>query len=127
MLHAFRRGLLKPSHTFGITSFIRERITLDTFAMEDNSSYMWRSMMAYNTVVAPHLDPKKLDRPLRNVKQDLDYIAAGYRYNILEQCDPETRLLRGTTSLVKAFKKLQKSGIIDAFKKRAEEFKRTHK
>ena len=121
MLQAFRRGLLKSTHTFGTTSFIREHIVLDTLGMEDNSDYVWRHMMAYNTVLAPHLDPKKLDRPLLNVKNNLAYVAAGYRYNALEQCDPEKRLINSSTSLVKAFKMLQKSGIIDAFKKRIKE------
>lgn len=124
MLQAFRRGLLKPEHTYGIASAIRERITLSTLSMEDNSDYVWRSLLVKNIIVAPHLDPKKLSTPINNASQELQYIAAGYRFNVLEQCDPEERLTKGTASLRMLFDRMKKSGIIDAFAKRIEELKK---
>lgn len=123
MLHAFRRGLLKSEHTFGITSVIRESIVLDTLGMEDNSDYMWRHMMAYNTVLAPHIDPKKIQNVFNEVKSDLDYIAAGYRFDKGNQVSPEQRLLKQSTSLVELFRRLQKSGIIDEFRKHADKIR----
>lgn len=127
MLQAFRRGLLKSEHTFGITSMIRENIVLDTLSMEDNSDYMWRHMMATQTAIAPHYDPKKIKSVLQDLKDDLAYIAAGYRFKKWDQVSPEERLLQGTAPLIEMFRQMQKSGIIDAFRKEVEQEQRKKK
>lgn len=128
MLQAFRRGLLTPEHTFGIASFIRERIILDTLNMEDNSDYVWRNLVAKNIILAPHYAPNKIRDPLNSATSDLQYIAAGYSYNSTEQCAPELRLHRTTASLQKLFNRMKKSGILDTFQKQIEALKKkTHK
>lgn len=89
--------------------------------MEDNSDYVWRNLLIRSVIVSPHYDPQKLKGPMGSATQDLQYIAAGYRYNVLEQCDPDQRLLNNTTSMVELFKRMKKSGIIDAFAKQVAE------
>lgn len=87
---------------------------------------MWRNLVVRSIIAAPHYDPSKLKGPMGSATQDLQYIAAGYRYNVLEQCDPEQRLINGTTSLVELFNRMKKSGIMDAFAKQVSEIEKKY-
>lgn len=87
---------------------------------------MWRHVMATHTVLSPHYDPKKLSSVLNELNHDLTYIAAGYRFKEDEQVDADQRLMNSSKSLLKLYKQMQKSGIIDAFRKVADEIRSKH-
>lgn len=82
--------------------------------------------MATQSVLAPHYDPKKLSNVLNELNHDLTYIAAGYRFKEDEQVDADQRLVNSSKALMKLYKQMKKSGIIDAFRKKADELRSKH-
>lgn len=82
--------------------------------------------MATHTVLAPHYDPKKLNNVLNELKHDLTYIAAGYRFKEEEQVEADQQLLNSAQSLMKLYKQMKKSGIIDSFRKIADDIRSNH-
>ena len=121
MLLAYRRGLLEPYYDKGIQSYAREELVLGMMAAELEADYVEKMMLCKSTTLAPHLDPKKINHYMGNVWPYLEYASQKREYSAERFKSQEDSLIGSSAQLIKAFKRMKERGIIDQFKKQANE------
>lgn len=121
MLLAYRRGLLKPYYEYGFQSRLREGMVLAMLDAEQAADELETSVTAQINVIAPQLAREKIQEYYSQCQKALSYAAMYKRYEQPSETATEQALASSAENLIKAFKRMKKSGIIDRFDKELEE------
>lgn len=118
MLLAYRRGLLKPGYKNGFTSRLRENMLLISLSKELDAEDTYQDLIYTATVIAPHLDTKKVIGYIENKQYLLDYLKEYKLGSPVKYKNPKTNLLNTSKGLARAFQILKENGIIEKVKRR---------
>lgn len=120
MMLAYRRGLLEPDYSQGLQSRIRERMILDMLAMEQSAEALMSSLLVRCTAVAPAIAPQSAQDFAEGFLVPLTKAAKLREYDLSETEGKEEQVLSESSTMLKAFNMLKERGIIEEFKKAAE-------
>lgn len=124
MLLAYRRGLLKPQLSYGITSRLRENLLLTVLDRELQAEDVYNTMLYDSVTIAPNLDPKKVIGYIEKKHQLRDYLSEYKLGSPKRYARTASNVIASSEGLRRAFQILKENGIIDKIKRRNAKWER---
>lgn len=117
-LAAFRRGLLKPDYPNGLQSRIRENWILDLMEREIETEGHMNRMTMRETVLAPHLDRKKVFDHISRINDQLNWLKDFKLGSLKPFLTAEAKLLQSSGGLINVWQNMAKDGTLASIQER---------
>lgn len=124
LLLAYRRGLLREGYPQGLASRARELVLTDMLEMEEHAETIYRILNIRATMLGPNVDLKQYGNIIKEMLSDVRTSQKYHEYALYHAKEQELIRMRQAEMLLENLNKLEEVGIIDQFKKEAEEWRK---
>lgn len=123
MMLAYRRGLLEPDYKYGLQSIIRENMILEMLDCEQAAEAIKLASLVRSASLAPAIRPESAVEFTESFSSQLtrSVYLSEYNKTLPVSNTSEKKLESESGSLLKAFNLLKERGIIEEFRRRADE------